>query len=50
MNLKCMNILFILFIVSYVYCDEKDVCENNNASCEKEKVNIYSELNGLEKK
>ena len=49
MILKCMNILSILFIVSYVYCDEKGVCENNNESCEKEKVNIYYELNGLEK-
>ena len=49
MFLKWINILSILFIVSYVYCDEKGVCENSNESCEKEEVSIYSELNGLEK-
>ena len=40
MFLKWKTILLISFIASHVYCNEKGVCD-------KEEVEIYSELNGL---
>ena len=48
MLLKFGTILSLLFLVSYIYCDVKKVCENNSEICDKEEVKIYPELNGLE--